>query len=72
MSEPSCKWKNEMSACRRQSVAKAPAAAKHKASSARDVAFRKKMSERMKAAWAARKKKAAASGQFTATPAYPR
>jgi hypothetical protein len=40
--------------------AKTPVGAKHKSSSAKDAAFRKKMSERMKAAWAARKKKAAA------------
>lgn len=40
---------------------KAPAAAKHKTPSAKDAAFRKKMSERMKAAWAARKKKAGKS-----------
>jgi hypothetical protein len=39
---------------------KAPAASKHKTSATKDAAFRKKMSERMKAAWAARKKKAAA------------
>jgi hypothetical protein len=38
--------------------AKGPAAAKHKAAPAKSAAFRKKMSERMKAAWAARKKKA--------------
>jgi hypothetical protein len=38
-------------------------AAKHKASPAKNTAFRKKMSERMKAAWAARKKKAAAKGK---------
>jgi len=43
--------------------AKAPAAAKRETSAAKSIAFRKKMSERMKAAWAARKKKAAAKGK---------
>jgi hypothetical protein len=42
--------------------AKSPAAAKHKTPAA-NAAFRKKMSERMKAAWAARKKKAAVKGK---------
>jgi hypothetical protein len=40
-------------------AAEAPAVAKKKTSPAQTAAFRKKMSERMKAAWAARKKKAA-------------
>ena len=38
---------------------KAPVVAKKKTSPAQTAAFRKKMSDRMKAAWAARKKKAA-------------
>jgi hypothetical protein len=42
--------------------AKAPAA-KHKTSYAKGAAFRKKMSETIKKAWAARKKKAAAKGK---------
>ena len=41
----------------------APVAAKRKAAPVRDAAARKKMSDRMKAAWAARKKKAAAKGK---------
>jgi hypothetical protein len=41
--------------------AKAPAPAKHKRSAAKDAAFRKKMSERMKAAWAAKKNAAKAA-----------
>jgi hypothetical protein len=40
-------------------TAPTPVAAKQKTSPAKDAAFRKKMSERMKAAWAVRKKKAA-------------
>ena len=40
-------------------TAKSPVAAKKKASPAKNAAFRKKMSETMKKAWAARKKKAA-------------
>ena len=39
--------------------AKGPSAAKHKASPAKRAAFREKMSETMKKAWAARKKAAA-------------
>jgi hypothetical protein len=41
----------------------APVAAKPKTSPAKNAAFRKKMSERMKAAWAARKKKAGAKSK---------
>jgi len=44
-------------------AAPAPVAAKQKTSPAKKAAFRKKMSERMKAAWAARKKKAAAKSK---------
>jgi hypothetical protein len=43
--------------------APAPVAAKQKASPAKRAAFRKKMSETMKKAWAARKKKAAAKAE---------
>jgi len=43
-----------------------PVAAKQKTSPAKDAAFRKKMSERMKAAWAARKKKAAGKDSIKA------
>jgi hypothetical protein len=39
--------------------AKAPAPTKHKKSAAKNATFRKKMSERMKAAWAAKKKNVA-------------
>jgi hypothetical protein len=39
--------------------AKAPIAAKHNTSPAKNAAFRKKMSDTMKKAWAARKKAAA-------------
>jgi hypothetical protein len=50
---------------RNPAPAKAPRVAKQakKKSSAQNAAFRKKMSERMKAAWAARKKKSAAAGK---------
>jgi hypothetical protein len=42
-----------------KAIAAAPAPAPVEAAPAKDAAFRKKMSERMKAAWAIRKKKAA-------------
>jgi hypothetical protein len=41
----------------------APVAVKREAAPVRDAAARKRMSDRMKAAWAARKKKAAAKGK---------
>lgn len=47
-------------------TAPVPVAAKQKTSPAKDTAFRKKMSERMKDAWAARKKKAAGKGSTKA------